>query len=160
MTFKQSFSLFVVWCLLVLPLVMTGCGGSKDPRHKDLVPASGTVFYNGTPVDGATIIFHHEDSSKQGGSAMSEANGTFALRTFDGLGTYPGNYTVTVSKDKILNQLSDEEYQRLDAEGKEAPPLRTESLVPKKYRMKTSSDIKVEIPAQGGNKELKIELVD
>jgi len=159
MTFKQSISSFVVLYLFALLIVTAGCGGAKDPRHKDLVPASGTVFYKGEPVDGATLIFHNEDSSKQGGSTMSEADGTFALRTFGGLGTYPGSYTVTVSKDKVTYPISEEEMSRREMAGEDIPPPKVESLLPKKYRGASTSDIKISIPA-GGDKSLKIELAD
>jgi len=156
MTFKQF---LIPFCISLSLLVILGCGGSSDPRHKDLVPASGTVFYKGEPIGGATIIFHHEDSSKQGGSTMSEENGTFTLRTFAGLGTYPGNYTVTVSKDKVTYSISEEEIARLEQEGKDVPSPTVESLLPRKYRTKTTSDLKFTIPEKG-DKELKIELTD
>ena len=156
MTFKQF---IIPFCFSLSFLVILGCGGASDPRHKDLVPASGTLFYKGEPLGGATIIFHNEDSSKQGGSTMSETNGTFSLRTYAGSGTYPGDYTVTVSKEEILNPISPEEVERLEAEGKEVPTQQTRSLLPAKYRAKTTSDLKFTIPA-GGDRNLRIELTD
>jgi len=136
-----------------------GCGAPKDTRHKDLAPATGTVLYKGAPVGEATLVFHNDDTSKQGGSAITEADGTFTLRTFGGEGTYPGSYTVTVIKDKIVNPISEEELLRLEREGKDIPETKTEALLPRKYRLKTTSDIKITIPA-GGDKNLKIELAD
>ena len=149
----------ILFCFSALCLVMTGCGAGSDPRHKDLVPASGTVSYKGEPVEGATIIFYHEDASIQGGSTISEADGKFALRTFSGLGALPGNYKVTVVKEEVLNPLSPEEIERLEREDKVPPPLQIKSHLPQKYRLKTSTPLDITIPA-GGNKEIKLELTD
>ena len=147
-----------MFCLSML-FVIAGCGGAKDARHKDLTPAAGTIFYKGTPVDDATIVFHHEDAAKQGGSAISQADGTFVLRTFTGEGTYPGTYKVTVIKDKVTYPVSDEEMMRLEREGQDVPSPITQSLLPKKYRLKTTTDLTFTIPPTG-DKELKIELAD
>jgi hypothetical protein len=156
MTLKR---LVILFCFSVPCLAMPGCGGGGDPRHKDLVPASGTVFYKGDAVEGATIIFHHDDASQQGGSTISEAGGKFALRTFSGLGALPGNYKVTVAKDEVLNPLSPEETERLEREGKDIPPTQVKSLLPQKYRGKASTPLDITIPA-GGNKDIKLELAD
>jgi hypothetical protein len=156
MTFKQP---VIFFCLSLSLLLLLGCGAPKDARHKDLAPASGIVLYKGAPVGGATLVFHNEDSTRQGGSAIAEADGEFTLRTFGGEGTFPGNYTVTVIKDRIVNPISDEELLRLEREGKDLPETKTESLLPAKYRLKTTSPLKITIPA-GGDKNLKIELAD
>jgi hypothetical protein len=52
------------YCALVLVLVcLIGCKKS-DPRKAGLVPAGGTITYNGSPLDNATIVFTPKDSSK------------------------------------------------------------------------------------------------
>jgi len=157
MIFKPSISSFVLLSLSCFAIA--GCGGDSDPRHKDLVPASGTLFYKGEPVGGASIVFHHEDSSKQGGGATSLEDGTFSLRTFNGEGTYPGNYKVTAIKDNVVSLVSDEELLRLEREGKDIPGAKIEQLLPAKYRLRTSTDIEIAIPA-AGDKNLTIELTD
>jgi len=158
MTHPIRLPFFGLLCLSVSLFVFSGCGTS-DPRHKDLVPASGTVTYKGNPVDGAVITFFHEDPAKQGGGAISEADGTFTLKTYSGNGTHPGTYTVTVLKDNVVYPISDEEILRLEQEGKSIPEPTIEMLLPKKYRLKTTSDITITISPKG-DKNLKIELVD
>ena len=153
MTFKQS---IIPLCLSVSILAMTGCG-SGDPRHRNLVPASGVILYNGEPIEGASVTFHHEDTSKQGGSAISEANGVFTLRTYGGPGTYPGTYIVTASKVTVTYPISDEELNRRELEGLPVPAPTTEWLLPLKYRDKATSGIQIVIPP-GGDRNLRIEL--
>ena len=141
-----------------LLLALSGCGES-DPRHKELVPASGTIYYNGNPIDEAAIVFLHEDPTKQGGAAFYHSDGTFTLRTFGGNGTYPGNYLVTVIKDKIISSLSEEEIARRERESKDVPSPVVKSQLPQKYREKGTTDLTITIPPQG-DKNLRIELSD
>ena len=156
MTLKQSIISFV---LSVSFLIVIGCGTS-DPRTKGLVPAFGVLLYNGDPVGGASIVFHHEDNTRQGGGATTNADGSFTLRTYFSEGTYPGTYQVTVLKDEIISpMLSEEEANRLIQAGRELPPVETRSLLPQKYRLKTTTDLQVVIPP-GGDRNLIVELSD
>lgn len=153
----------VLFLLLVVAISFTTGCKKGDPRSKDLVPAMGTITYNGTPLDGATLTFlNEEDPLKPGGSAVSKADGTFAVSLYgDGDGTSPGNYVVTVTKIEMKSKLSEEEILDYEKRGEELPADAQEevALIPKKYGSKTTSDIHVAIPA-GGDKAIQIDLKD
>lgn len=148
-------------CVVVLLLCFFVFGCEKaDPRKKDMAPVSGKVTYKGQAVDGAVIIFHSKDAVKQGGGAISKADGSFALTTFgDEDGTYPGNYVVTVVKDTMTYPVSEEKIAELEAAGEEIPAGKIEKHLPEKYRLKTTSDLTVEVPSQG-LKDFVLELTD
>lgn len=142
--------------MVVLVGSMSGCG---DPRAQGLVPAAGTLYYDDKPLGGAMIVFHNEaDQSKQGGSAFTNQDGSFALNMFKkGDGTFPGTYKVTVSKIKVVYPISDEELAKLELQGRSPPPGKSLNELPDMYGDKNSTDITIEIPTKG-NKQLRIDL--
>lgn len=75
--------------------VLTGCGGAERPA---MVPVSGTVNYNGSPVEGATVTFAAGTSARSS-SGESDSSGKFKLTTFDTNDGAPvGEYVVTIAK--------------------------------------------------------------
>jgi len=46
-----------VWVLLTLLTLNLGCSGSGDSNRPKMYPVSGTVKFNGTAVEGATVTF-------------------------------------------------------------------------------------------------------
>ena len=150
---------FTIVCVGILSLVVAiGCGGNSDPRAKGLVPASGVVTLDGTPIGEVTMTFHHtQPSEKPGGACLSKPDGTFAVNTFgDGDGIFPGEYKVTLSKASVTYPISDEEILQLELQEKPIPSPTTVQSFPKKYLNKDTTDIIVTIPEKG-SKELKIE---
>lgn len=100
-------------------LVSTGCGGGDKNPGVDLEPVTGTVLLDGSPVEGATVVFHGE----QGASGITDSSGKFTLTTFDpGDGAKVGVYKVTVSKSEMVGV--DDSYNDVNSPnyGKEAPP--------------------------------------
>ncbi len=76
--------------------VLTGCGGGAD--RPAMVPVSGTVNYNGGPVEGATVTFAAGTSARSS-SGTTDASGKFKLTTFDTNDGAPvGEYIVTIAK--------------------------------------------------------------
>jgi hypothetical protein len=99
---------------------------------------------------------------KQGGSAITAANGTFTISMYgNGDGTYSGNYAVTISKTEVKSSLSNEEL--LDYERRNVPipenNYQTISILPEKYSAISTTDIRLTIPPKG-DKNIKIELTD
>ena len=87
-----------LWVSLLLVATLVGCG-QKANRPKT-VPVSGTVTYNGKPVQGAVVTFNPTDR-KVGKTAIAttDASGKYTLMTFEqGDGAIPGTYKVTISK--------------------------------------------------------------
>jgi hypothetical protein len=145
------------YCVLVLVFVcLIGCAKS-DPRKAGLVPVGGTITYNGSPLDNATIVFTPKDSSKQGAGGLSDASGKFKLTTIsDQDGTYTGEYAVYVLKEEQI-QISDEELLEYSRNG-QTPP-QPKSLIPTQYSNPAEPIINISIPT-GGDKNLLIELKD
>ena len=141
--------------IIVLIFSVVSCSKQRDPRSAGLVPAAGVVLYNGQAVAEASIVFHSE-----GGSAISGANGAFAINMYGkGDGTRPGEYRVTVVKETVESPVSGDELVRLEREGKPIPPSKVTAHLPAKYRNVATSDLVVTIPPKGV-KDLRIEMND
>jgi hypothetical protein len=82
-------------CLLAL-VVGAGCGG-KGRLH----PVEGVVTLNGTPVEGATVMFVPEGDKGEHAHGLTDAAGHFTLKTNNQNGVYPGKYKVLVSKSSV-----------------------------------------------------------
>jgi hypothetical protein len=75
----------------LLLVVLAGCGDSLD-----LLPASGTVTYNGQPVDGADVIFTPDNG--QPGTGKTDASGKYTISTMGKPGATRGMNKVTIQK--------------------------------------------------------------
>lgn len=86
----------LVAVLVLGSFVLTGCGGGAD--RPAMVPVSGTVSYNGSPVEGATVTFAAGTSARSS-TGVTDSGGKFRLTTFDtNDGAPAGEYTVTIAK--------------------------------------------------------------
>src|SRR5215469_1486493 len=93
---------------LVGLLSIAGCtGGEKLPT----VPASGTVTYNGEPLEGATVNFLPKTQAEgaKGAAGQTDSRGRFSVQTYLGgeratPGALPGDYAVSVSKVENLTE--------------------------------------------------------
>lgn len=152
---------------LCCSLVGAGLVGCSKARIKGLVPVEGVVTLNGEPVSGATVMFapkKHDPSRPKGSAqAVTDASGKFKMTTLDpGDGVFPGDYYVTVTKDRVEGGLSLEEVKRQH----ENPELRDDASepeqtlireLPDKYADINSSGLDQTIPAEG-NKNLELAL--
>lgn len=162
MTKTSFFSVAIVASLVVAAAV--GCSKS---RIKGLVPAEGTVVFNGAPVEGASVMFAPKkiDPSSQAGSASAttDKNGKFKMTTLDpGDGLFPGEYYVTVSKDRVEGGPTLEDARRSPDEFKGASKVEVSEQttireLPAKYSDMNASGLDVEIPA-GGKKDVTFNL--
>ena len=94
---KKLIGLFCV----ALMVTIVGCGASKPP----LTTVSGTVSYDGKPLDGATVSLTPDggDGTQRPANGITDGDGNFTLTTVfpDGEivdGAVEGNYTVRVTK--------------------------------------------------------------
>lgn len=92
------------WFCLFAILAVSGCGPS-GPKLPDLVPVSGTVTYDGKPLDNATVTFSPMEGGQAGfgASGFTDSSGKYTLETAAGdgktkLGAVPGKYGVTISR--------------------------------------------------------------
>ena len=155
-----SLSCFLT-AMVMISLVCGGCSGSKI---KGLVPARGTIVFNGAPVEGATVMFAPKtyDGKTGSSSAMTDKDGKFAMTTLEpGDGVFPGEYTVTVMKDRVEGgptledaKLSPDEYKkRKDS----IAPMVTIRELPAKYADINASGLVAVVP-EGGKKDFLFEL--
>jgi hypothetical protein len=148
----------LVFVCSVLALLLVGCG----PPPTKLVPASGTVTYNGEPVEGATVTFLVEGNAVVA-DGKTGADGKFSLSTGGQPGAPAGKATVGVSKQEgggaETGPMTKEEMMKLT----ENPAMTTDEapkdLLPTKYASPGTSGLSFEIKADGGN-EFSIELKD
>jgi len=143
---------------LVVFLTLIGC--DRSGRLEGLVPASGTLLFNGTPVEGATIIFapDSDGSNVRSASATTDAKGKFTLATLQHAdGAYPNRYQVTVTKTLTTGDLVWEESANDPGRGRLIDTQMVADMLPAKYGDKDTSDLTVEIPSKG-NKNIVLEL--
>lgn len=91
-------------CFVALAvIVVAGC--NKPPSMKTC-PVTGTVTYNGKPLEGATVVYVPPSPDAPRASGTTDAEGKFSLTTYVRpqellRGAVPGDYKVTVIKQTI-----------------------------------------------------------
>ena len=130
--FYKNVSMLSLFPLGLFAFLVCGCGSD----HPTLVPASGTVLFEGKPLTSGKVIFQ----PKAGRSSIADlqSDGTFSMSTFSEFdGATIGQQMVLVSSTGAV-QVDDfgEEYA-----GK--------SLIPEFYNNFRTSGIVVEIPPEG-----------
>jgi hypothetical protein len=132
--------------LVVLMLALVGCG---DGIRR--VPVKGQFKANGTPVEGAFVLFIPQGSTKgEGGIGKTDHDGNFTLTGMKQVvGVSPGEYTVRISR-------------LLARDGKPLPEGATEAdnpgcweSIPPPYCM-PNSPLKVTVPDSGGTVNVEI----
>jgi hypothetical protein len=81
--------------LVILAVCLAGC----RERERELAPVRGTVYHEGKPLAGGTIVFAPDaDRGGHGPLAVGEihSDGTFTLHTGDRPGAVPGWHRITV----------------------------------------------------------------
>jgi hypothetical protein len=148
-------SLEVVFGLTVLTSAL-GCSGSSGDRPKT-VPVTGTVIYNGEPIEGAHVTFFSPDKSVTA-FARTGSDGTFKLTTFDeGDGAVVGTHKVSIMKREIIGDVPASTYT---GEGdppanyeelEDQPALETRSILPAQYSNVETSNLTAEVTERGDN---------
>lgn len=126
---------------LILSLTAAGCGNAQKSAVP-LVPASGTVTIDGSPLAEAVVQFIPLGETRgQGGSALTDATGTYkALTPFGEAGLPAGEYRVVISKRDIP--------KGADGRPKVAVGANAEELAPG-YSDKVKSTLKATVPSGG-----------
>jgi len=119
------------------------------------------VTYNGSGVDGATVTFAPASGSGDASIGVTDAHGTFTLRTTWGAdGAVPGKYKATVVKTQGGATASDDgaEVEMVIEDEGSAKPSATTDALPAKYASTETTDLEYEVTAGGG--DFKLELTD
>lgn len=144
------------FCFL-LCLSTTGC--TKKAGLEGLYPVQGKITLDGAPLEGATITFLPMEGGNRAASALSNAQGTFKVRTLlPDDGAAPGNYAVSVSK-RVMEegkQMTQEEALEASQKGRQII-VNTKETLPDRYTKAISSGISYTV-VEGKNEELVIEL--
>lgn len=177
---RQSFLLIVCGAL-----VLTGCGKQGSIKT---YPVSGTVTYNGKPVDQANVVYVPANPDSPRVSGTTDADGKFAVTTFvsssEILRGAPANeYKVLVTKMKVnvddatakdmanYKDLSDADKMKLAQKmmagpppGQGGPTEKAEqkgptSLLPEKYGDLKTTPLKVTV-VSGANDPSEFKLSD
>lgn len=148
--------------LVTVGIVLAGCSkSSRPPTYR----VTGTVTLKGTPVAGATITFVPTGQEGEAASAITDADGKYALSTWEaGDGARPGEYRVKVSKQeqatvdpsKMVQNLTIEEEQKIYVEAKKAPPP-AKRLIPAKYEDDQTSGLTHTVDKKPTTFDIKIE---
>ena len=125
--------------LLVCTLFIGGCTGGDVSPMKNLVPVSGTVTFEGEPLEEGMVTFAPEDPGGQ--PAIGKiSNGRFTMATTaSSPGVIAGKYKVRIESN-------------LDSGAGDLPPLkagdvpvRPKSLIPAKYNDINTSGLQLEV---------------
>jgi hypothetical protein len=142
-------------CLLIIA-AMHGCGPSQPSTTK----VTGTVTYNGEPVEGATVVFGAASEGGRAATGVTDSAGKFTLTTFEqGDGAVPGSYTVAISKTETIGGMSAEEEHAAMEAGEEVEEAETIQHLPEKYLNGPTSGLTAEVTADGRN-DFTFELTD
>ncbi len=131
--------------IAAVSLFAFGCGDKKLKTY----PVSGVVTYNGTPVDGATIVFAPtKEGVGDAASAKTDAKGEYKLTTAngrDGAGTTPGEYSVIIKK---VSFVETGKTTTDPSSGKTSPVMQQQSGLPDKYGSYGSPQFKETVEAK------------
>jgi len=164
--FSLSRLLLIVVCLLFL--CGSGCNRNTIPG---LVRAEGVLVYEDAPLPWAvvSIVPKTAGPGSRPASALTNANGRFALRTLGQNGAQPGEYFVSVRKyildegpNTVANWKKDRqegipEPKPEDRIGDDVPDI--VSAIPDKFDNPRHSGIEITVGPRG-ERNLKIELND
>lgn len=129
---------------LAAALLVAGCG----PDRPSTVDVTGTVVYNGEPVDGAQVMFLSEAGRPATGT--TDAQGRFRLMTFEpGDGALPGDHQVTITKKVEVD----------DPNQPDSPYKLARDVLPTRYASPETSGLTATVDA-GGENDFRFELSD
>lgn len=143
----------------LLCVALIGCGGAEDAAKKSrpkTVNATGTITYNGQPLDFASILLEPQETGGVAAMCRSDADGKFSLDAFPpDRGAVPGKYRVSVKKTEPAKVVS---YDPANHDAPMAPEAKgPKSLIPPEYGEFNTSGLTLDVPADGTD-SLKLEL--
>ena len=156
--------------ITMVGLMVLAIAGCTPKNSLDTVPITGIVTLDGSPVDGANVVFAPSGGGGQAATGITGADGRYKLTTLDpNDGALPGKYIVMISKTEAPPTASDlavkpgmtpEEatkaaYDARDAAGKANEPAYKE-LLPAKYNS-GAGGLEADV-TKGGKTEFNFEL--
>ena len=149
-------------------VLVSGC--AKDTGHRK---TTGVVTYNGSPVEGAMVVFIPQVQGGASGSAMTDASGAYSATSGSvGEGLLPGEYKVTISKREAVvdedqaayeageityDELQERKYGKGGLSGTGAVG---ESLVPEIYSNAAATPLTVTVTDDASKNKFDFDLTD
>lgn len=148
-------SIFLLLAIGVAVGLLNGCGSGDTRNLPATVTATGYVYLDGKPVEGAAVVFIPENiDTGYPAQAISNAQGYFELQAFDKKkGAVPGNYVVQVAK-TVETALEGAQAQ---GESEDFRAVMYKNVLPAKYANIATSDLKQTIP-DSGIKDIRLDL--
>jgi len=139
-------------------VIFSGCGG--EPGLDGTITVTGTVSYQGQPVEGAIVMFSPEGEGRAA-SGRTDASGRFQLTTLKpDDGALPGRYKVALSKTEVEGaEMTSEEARAYYEKHRRAPTVTSKELLPEKYKKTATSGLMAEV-TEGGENNFPFDLVD
>ena len=127
---------------------LAGCQTSDSGNHPPVLKASGTVLYQGKPVEGADVTFNNT-AAKSTGMGKTDSAGRFTLSTFaKNDGVVPGKQLVAIRRVEVIDKTPKD--VDVSAGGKALPP-EIRWIVPEKYSNVTQSGLTADVTEGGAN---------
>jgi major membrane immunogen (membrane-anchored lipoprotein) len=158
-------------CLAVLAVpalfILASCG-TEDGFGKRY-PVSGTVKYNGSPLEKGEISFVTEDMSKNFGATGTITNGSYTLSMGgDSDGAQAGKYKVTISAKEDYSEKARADFQK--ETGSTSPKVlgtfaakaaaAAKSLIPAGYGDARTTTLKAEVEAKSNTLDFNLSDAD
>ena len=158
-------------CLAVVAvpaLVVLASCGTEDGFGKRY-PVSGTVKYNGSPLEKGEISFVTEDMSKNFGAAGTVTNGSYKLSMGGASdGAQAGKYKVTISAKEDYSEKAQADFQK--ETGSTSPKVlgtfaakaaaAAKSLIPAGYGDARTTTLKAEVEAKSNTLDFNLSDAD
>jgi hypothetical protein len=140
--FSRRFDRRIVLSVAILAVPVWGCSSKPAISGKRV---TGTVTYNGAPVEGASVSFISPTASAYG---STDKEGHFSLRSSQGEGIPVGDYKVTVVKTDAPPPAEQTTYVPPDPN---VPPTPPKDLLPAKYKQPETSQLSASVTDSGPN---------
>jgi len=135
-----------------------GCTGRRPDKWRDglppAIPVTGTVTYDGKPLEQATVVFLAPVPGKSrslAAVAITDAAGRFVLRTYrDHDGAIAGRHQVTVHKSVTVSPGDRPLSPNEQGDILDTPVVR--HLIPQKYSTPDTSGLTAEVAPRSDNR--------
>lgn len=141
-------------CAVPMMAALFGCAppGDTGPAR---VPATVTITYKGSPVEGATVTFVAKAKEGQAAFGITDASGKTPLSTLgENDGAIPGEYQVLVQKTKTEGagvKVDSTEIGAMPAGDDAMKTGQTTNLLPEKYISIGTTDLTATVAETGEN---------
>ena len=158
------------YTMLAVPalLIMSSCG--QDDGLGKRYPVSGSVTYNGNPLEKGEISFVTEDLKKNYGASGVITNGSYTLSTGGNSdGAQAGKYkvTITAKEDYLAMAKADFQKETKQQQSNYIPPqyiaraeAAAKSLIPAGYGDVRSTNLTAEVKAESNAIDFKLSDAD